>query len=336
MPANVPQAAVRARTESGDLRILQRADYERLIDDETWAFIAKSDRWFPPEAAGLPIERQRAIYNAMCRAFHAVRPDGVLVHDQAIDGQGGTLLLRRYRPVQGEPRATVLYYHGGGFILGDLDSHDDICAEICARTGFDVLSADYRLAPEHPHPAAFEDACAAFDWAAAMSGRPIVLCGESAGGNLAAAVVHARRAHDRAAIGQVLIYPGLGGDVTAGSYVTHAEAPLLSTNDVLFYHDVRLGARGGHDDPTNAPLTDTDFSGLPPTVIVTAQCDPLSSDGGAYRDRIVAAGGRARWQEEAGLPHSFVRARHLSARAALGFGHILVAIAALGRGEWPY
>ncbi len=317
-------------------RTLQRADYDRLIDKETWAFIAKSDRWFPPESSDLPIEQQRAIYNAMCRGLHAGRPDDVSVRDQPIDGPDGKLMMRRYRRAQAEPTAIVLYYHGGGFILGDLDSHDDICAEICRRTGFDVLSADYRLAPEHPHPAAFEDACAAFDWAVAVSDRPIVLCGESAGGNLAAAVAHARRAHDRAAVGQALIYPGLGGDMNAGSYVTHAEAPMLSTRDVLFYRDVRFGPRGGQDDPTNAPLSDTDFFGLPPTVVVTAQCDPLSSDGEAYRDRIIAAGGRAWWREEAGLTHSFVRARHLSRRAGQGFEHILAAIAALGNRAWPY
>jgi acetyl esterase len=335
MAANVSHLAADGRSQSRALKTLQRADYERLLDAETWAFIAKSDRWFPPESGGLPIERQRAIYNAMCRGFHAGRPDAVSVRDQAIDGPGGKLMLRHYR-VQTEPPATVLYYHGGGFIFGDLDSHDDICAEICAHTGFDVLSADYRLAPEHPHPAAFDDACAAFDWTAAASDRPIVLCGESAGGNLAAAVAHARRAHGKAAIGQVLIYPGLGGDVTAGSYITHAEAPLLSTKDILFYHDARFGAGGDHDDPTNAPLTDVDFSGLPHTVIVTAQCDPLSSDGESYRDRINAAGGRAWWREEAGLTHSFVRARHLSRRAAQGFENVLAAVAALGKGEWPY
>ena len=328
--------AANGRSQSQALRTWQRADYERLIDAEIWAFVAKTDRWFPPESSDLPIEQQRTIYNAMCRGFHAGRPDGVSVHDQPIDGPGETLMIRCYRWAQAQPQATVLYYHGGGFILGDLDSHDDICAEICARTGFDVLSPDYRLAPEHPHPAAFEDACAAFDWAAATGDRPVVLCGESAGGSLAAAVAHVRRAHGNGAIGQVLIYPGLGGDVTTGSYVTHEEAPLLSTKDVLFYRDVRFGARGGHDDPTNAPLTDTDFSGLPPTVIVTAQCDPLSSDGEAYRDRINAAGGLAWWREEAGLTHSFVRARHLSRRAAQGFEHILAAVAALGKGEWPY
>lgn len=335
MAPAAPPTTAHARFPSQAPGTCLRPDYERLIDAEMWAFVAETNRWFPPESSSLPIERQRTIYNAMCRSFHAGRPPGVSAHDRSIDGPDGPLTIRRYRPARSAPQATVLYFHGGGFVLGDLDSHDDICAEICARTGFEVLSADYRLAPEHPHPAAFEDACAAFDWAAAGD-LPVVLCGESAGGNLAAAVAHARRAPGNTAIGQVLIYPDLGGDVTADSYVIHAAAPLLSTTDVLFYRDVRFVGAAGRPDPTTAPLLDTDFSGLPPTVVVTAECDPLTSDGEAYCDRIVAAGGRARWQEEAGLIHSFVRARHRSRRAGKGFERILEAIAALGKGDWPY
>ncbi|TGS90101.1 steryl acetyl hydrolase, partial [bacterium M00.F.Ca.ET.177.01.1.1] len=128
--------------------------------------------------------------------------------------------------------AVVIYYHGGGFVLGNLDSHDDICAEICTGTGFEVVAADYRLAPEHLHPASFDDALAVFEWVAATSAVPIVLCGESAGGNLAAAVAQATRLHARHAVGQMLIYPGLGGDETGRSYVELAEAPLLTVSDI--------------------------------------------------------------------------------------------------------
>ena len=163
-----------------------------------------------------------------------------------------------------------------------------------------------------------------------------MLCGESAGGNLAAAVAHARRHDARAAVGQVLIYPSLGGDMRAGSYVEHAEAPMLSTQDVLVYRDVRFGSGGYAEHPNVAPLSDADFSGLPPTIVVTAQCDPLSSDGEAYRDRIQAAGGRAAWREEPGLVHSFLRARHSAQRARQAFDRIVAAVAAMGKGEWPY
>jgi acetyl esterase len=323
-------------SRAGGVRALGREDYESLIDSEMWAFIRRTDHWFPPETIGLPVDRQREIYDAMCREFHAGRPAGVLTQDRPIEAAGRHLHARHYRRAGQPPRVMIVYYHGGGFILGGLESHDDICAELCAGTGYDVLSVDYRLAPEHLHPAAFDDACAAFDWVAATSNLPIVLCGESAGGNLAAAVAHARRHHVRAAIGQLLIYPSLGGDMSAGSYVEHAAAPMLTTQDVLFYRDVRFGSGGYAEDSSVAPLSDADFSDLPPTVIFTAQCDPLSSDGVVYRDRIRAAGGRAAWREEPGLVHSFLRARHSAQRARQAFDRIVTAVAALGKGEWPY
>ena len=314
---------------------MRPADYERLIDAEVWAFVRRTDACFPPESIGLPIGGQREIYNAMCRTFHAGRPANVATHDLLLDVGGRSLPARRYLRAQTSPAATIVYYHGGGFILGGLDSHDDTCAELCAGTGYDVISVDYRLAPEHLHPAAFDDAVAAFTWAAEANDLPIVLCGDSAGGNLAAAVAHATRGRARSAVGQVLIYPELGGDVGRGSYVTHADAPMLSTKDVLFYRDARFGTGGYVEDAQVAPLADRDFSGLPATIVFTAQCDPLSSDGEAYRDRILIAGGRAAWCEEPGLVHSYLRARRMSRRAAQGFNRIVAAIAALGRGAWP-
>ena len=311
-----------------------RGKYGDLIDSEIWAFVDRTNQWYPPDAASLPIERQRAIYDAMCREFHGGHPAGVRTCDGSIDAPGREIPLRHYE-VEGETAAAaILYYHGGGFVLGGLDSHDDICAELCAGTGYDVISVGYRLAPEHRHPASFDDACFAFHQAAAGS-LPIVLCGESAGGTLAAAVAHATRDHGRAAIGQVLIYPSLGGDFGRGSYAEHAEAPMLSVRDLRQYRDIHAG--GGHcvDDPRLAPLRDEDLSGLPPTVVFTAQCDPLSSDGEDYRDRIIAAGGEAWWHEEAGLVHSYLRARHTAQRARESFARIVAAVAALGRGDLP-
>jgi acetyl esterase len=310
--------------------------YQGRLDPEIRAFVARTAEWYPPETLALPIARQRQIYDAMCRAFHCGRPDGVGCDDGTIDLADRRLPVRRYRLAGAEPVATVLYYHGGGFVLGDLDSHDDVCAGLCGGTGYDVISVAYRLAPEHPHPAAFEDACAAFDWAMAGVERPLLLCGESAGGTLAAAVAQARRGHARAAIGQLLIYPDLGSDLQGPSCRAHAEAPMLTLGDVEAYRLLRLGGAAGTPDPRAAPLRDRDFAGLPPTVIVTAECDPLSSEGEAYRDRIRSAGGRAHWHEAAGLVHSFLRARRSSRRARQAFSLIVSAAAALGAGAWPY
>ncbi|TWI23115.1 acetyl esterase [Mesorhizobium tianshanense] len=318
----------------------KRGKYATLLEPALWAYIDRVNEWYPPDM-DLPVDQQRAVYDAMCRAFHQGYPAGVEASDGTVAAGDHAIPIRRYLLAGKAPQAMVVYYHGGGFVLGGLDSHDDICAEICAGTGFAVLSADYRLAPEHLHPAAFDDALAMFEWAAATAGLPIVLCGESAGGNLAAAVAQAARRHDRPAVGQVLVYPELGGPElggkeSAGSYVEHAEAPLLTLSDIEFYRQVRSGKAQSPDDPTFSPLRDTDFSGLPPTIVVTAQCDPLSSDGEAYRDRILAAGGRAWLYEEPRLVHSFLRARKTVPRAGEAFTRIVAAIAALGKGDWPY
>ncbi|OBQ67470.1 alpha/beta hydrolase [Mesorhizobium erdmanii] len=308
-------------------------DYKTLIDAETWAFIERTNSYYPPDTIDYTITQQREIYNRMCREFFAGYPEGVAVETSSIATLTHNIPIRIYRTGP-QPAAAVLYIHGGGFILGGLDSHDDVCAELCARTGYEVVSVDYRLAPEHLHPAAFDDALNAFEWAARTYGAPILLCGDSAGGNLCAAIAHATRGHPKRPVGQVLIYPGLGGDRSKGSYVTHAEAPMLTMRDLEFYKHIRTGGADRTGDPTLSPLADTDFANLPPTVLITAQCDPLSSDGEAYRDRIVAAGGHATWFEEPGLVHGYLRARHTVGRAHASFTRIVDAVAALGQGTW--
>jgi acetyl esterase len=311
-------------------------DYRKLLEAEMWTFIDRINGFYPPEAIDWPIGKNREVYDRMSRAFHAGRPASVGAETMAIATPTHRIPVRIYNAAASDTPAIVLYFHGGGFILGGLDSHDDICADLCAGTGYAVVSVNYRLAPEHTGTAAFDDAVAAFEWAAATYRRPIVLVGESAGGNLATCLAHHARGHARAPIGQVLVYPSLGGDTAKGSYVTHAEAPLLTTSDVEFYHLVRTGGANVSKDPRYTPLAAPDFSGLPPTVIFTAECDPLASDGESYRDRVLAAGGRAHWLEEQGLVHGYLRARHMASRANASFARIVEAVAALGRGEWRY
>lgn len=299
-------------------------DYQSLIDTPTWAFIEATNAAYPPDTATLTIADQRAIYDRMCRLFFQGYPPGVTARDEKVAGV----------PCRLYPGAApvVIYLHGGGYVVGGLHSHDDVCAEIRARTGLTVVAVDYRLSPEYLHPAAFDDCCAVIR-ALATKG-PVVLAGDSAGGNLAAAASHALRRQDGLRIlGQVLIYPGLGGDVDKGSYLTHAHAPMLSRDDVLFYKNIRHGGPPPEDDPTVYPLRDRNFTDLPPTLAIAAQCDPLADDARAYAEKIRAAGGKAEWVEEPGLVHGYLRARASVPRAAASFDRIVAAISAFAKEE---
>lgn len=306
-------------------------DYATLIDAETWDFIRESEGWYPPETASYPVARQRQIYDAMCRAFHRGYPPGIAVTDEPVGG----VPCRIYAP-SATPPATILYLHGGGFVVGGLESHDDVCAEIAAGTGCRVVAADYRLAPEHRHPAHFDDAFAAARGTARRFGGSLLLAGDSAGGNLAAAVAHAARASGPQVAGMVLIYPGLGGDLDSGSAQRHAAAPMLTRDDVLFYRDVRYAATEPEADPTATPLRDHDFAGLPPTAIFVAECDPLADDGPRYAERLRRAGGHAHCTVEPGLVHGYLRARRSVTRARQSFEAIVATLARLARGELPW
>jgi acetyl esterase len=304
---------------------MTQPDYQTLIDAPTWAFIEKTNASYPPDTATLSIADQRAIYDRMCRAFDTPYPEGVTSHDQPLAG----VPCRIYPGKQ----PTVLYLHGGGFVVGGLHSHDGVCADIRGATGLTVVSADYRLSPEHLHPAAFDDACAVARHLAAQG--LLILVGDSAGANLAAATCHALRRHPQIK-GQVLIYPGLGGDHNRGSYLTHAHAPMLTRDDVLFYKGIRHAGPAPEDDPSVSPLKDTDFTGLPPTLAIAAECDPLADDAPVYTARIKAAGGRAHAITEPGLVHGYLRARHLVPRAMESFARITAAIAAFAEDRWPF
>ncbi|MFK7994666.1 MAG: alpha/beta hydrolase [Granulosicoccus sp.] len=318
-------------------------DYSKLIDSQTQSFIQRTEAAFPENAAKLDIEQQRALYNTMCREFHASYPDGVSSLD-AVVGMPGTwpVPIRQYTPSKigrYKQAVQILYLHGGGFVVGGLDSHDDVCAEICDRAGTQLTSVDYRLSPEHKHPAALNDTMQVIEFIHETYRQPIVICGDSAGANLSAAACHAFRNLGKTSpeiIGQVLIYPGLGGDTQRGSYVKHAHSPMLGTEDVHFYSAVRCTSDTNTHDPLFAPLKDTDFSNLPPTVVFGAECDPLSDDGNHYCQYIRRTGGKAHWIEEPGLVHGYLRARHSVDRAAKSFNRINEAVVSLANRQWPF
>jgi acetyl esterase len=198
-----------------------------------------------------------------------------------------------------------------------------------------VISVDYRLSPEHLHPAALNDMIAVTRAVADEIGGPLVLAGDSAGGNLVAATCHCIGRNGALGIaGQVLIYPGLGGDRSRGSYQTHAFAPMLTLADVEAYAGIRHGGHPPANDPGAMPLCDTDFSGLPPTLALGAECDPLADDAPAYAARLAAAGVTAQGIVEPGLVHGHLRARATSARAAQSFTRVVTTLSAMARGTW--
>ncbi len=293
-----------------------------ISDPEVLAFIERTGSFYPADTIDFTIADQRRVYDEMCAAFDYPHPPGLKVADEGIAGPGGRIPQRRYVPEHAGP-VEVVYYHGGGFILGGLHSHDGVCAEIAAGTGCRVVAVDYRLCPEHLHPAAYDDALAAAR--AALARGPVVLAGDSAGGNLAAAVALSLRG--QAIKGQVLVYPGLGGDgLGLASYEECAEAPMLTTRDVRYYRHMRAGGPPPENDPTYYPLHAADYSGLAPCFVSASGVDPLRDDGIEYVRRLLGAGVEAYCSVEPQLPHGHLRARHMSRRAREAFDRIVTAI----------
>lgn len=290
--------------------------HPRSMDDETKIFVDVSSSFYFSDQKDFTIGEMRNNYDALCAHFAQPLPAGVASHDRLI----GDIPLRHYS-ISSTPAAQLVYFHGGGFIVGGLNSHDDICAGICAETGFDVTAVDYRLAPEHQHPAALNDCVNALDVIHAEADTPIVLAGDSAGGWLAAMASLARPAM---ITGQVLIYPMLGGALNKGSFVDCADVPLLSTEQVAFYWATYFDSP--FDRTALTPPMALDVSQSPQTVMIAAECDPLMSDTPDYAKKLSVAGVDVEFTIETGLPHGFIRARHSVERARLSFARITDAI----------
>lgn len=275
------------------------------------AFVAKTESFTSNDSslAGL-----RQSYHRMCQAFTPPKPEGLQVSTYALAGVG----VRSYLPASPAPAEgwpCILYIHGGGWIVGGLDSHDFICFELASALQVLVIAIDYRLAPEHPFPAAYED-CRAV-WQAIQAGQgphvinlqQLVVIGDSAGGNLAAALCLGLR-DDRQPLplAQVLIYPGLGGPSDLPSRRDCMDAPLLSSADAEGY--LALYLRGsGKPSAYAMPLLAEDLSGLPKAFIAVAQFDPLRDDGLLYAERLQAAGVASVLYPGKGLVHGCLRAR---------------------------
>jgi acetyl esterase len=258
---------------------------------------------FDPTGARAQLAEMQAGMNA---SMSGDEPVLRAVEDITIPGPDGPLAARWYRAL-GDRAGIVVYLHGGGWVLGTLDDYDRPLKALANMAGCDVLSVDYRLAPEHRFPAPLDDALAAVRWAGDQAaGAPIAVAGDSAGGNLAAVAVRRIRDEGGPQIAlQLLAYPVSDCDFTTGSYEQWKDAPILPARDMHWYwgHYVPNPADRAH--PDASPLRATDLSGLPPALVIVAECDPLHDEVVAYAGRLKDAGNEVELHEGPGMPHGF-------------------------------
>ncbi|MCC6854560.1 MAG: alpha/beta hydrolase [Microbacteriaceae bacterium] len=266
-----------------------------------------------PEWHTLGAVRAREVYNARVAMFPTDRTPVGSVEDRIIPGPGGDLAVRIYQPLDrgSEPVPALLYIHGGGWTLGGLDSHDELCRRLCEVTGGVVLGVDYRLAPEHPYPAPLDDCRAALEWLAAsadelgVDARRLSVGGDSAGGNLAAGLCVWLRDHGGpSVIAQLLLYPGIRPIWENLSYYENAYGKFISRADCVWFWKNYLGETLP-EDPYSTPGV-AELTGLPRALVVTAGHDPLRDDGEIYGHQLAAAGNDVEIRRYDGMMHGFL------------------------------
>ena len=279
------------------------------LDPTTAAVLAQLAEADAPPMSQLPPAAARELYAQMQPPAPELEVGAV--EERMIPGPAGELPVRIYRPAGDGPFPVHVFFHGGGWVIGDLDTHDADCRELCRGAGCIVVAVHYRLAPEHPFPAAPEDCYAATAWAAAhaeaLGGRagPVTIGGDSAGGNLAAVVALAARDRGGPEIAlQLLVYPVTDAAMDSPSYEENGEGYLLTLDSMRWFWDHYCPPEQ-REDPRASPLRAADLSGLPPAVVLTAEYDPLRDEGLAYAERLRAAGVAVEYRCFEGLIHGF-------------------------------
>lgn len=257
-------------------------------------------------------------------------PEMADITDTAVPGPAGDIPVRIYRPESSDgPAPVVVHLHGGGLVMGSNHSFEPMARAMAAASGAVVIAVDYRLAPENPPPAQFEDAWAATEWAAGnaealgLDPHKLVIAGDSAGGGVAAAV--ALSARDRGGpeiFAQVLMYPGLDRDMGAASVVSRPDAPMLSRDDIDYLHELAdVGADAPHD-VHRVPAYASDVSDLPQAIVITAELDPISDWGERYARRLRDAGVQTTVTRYPGIYHGFLMRSEATARGRLAMAEI--------------
>jgi acetyl esterase len=257
------------------------------------------------------------------------------VTELSIPGPAGDIAARHYRPDNDEAGPLLMYFHGGGWVVGDLDSHDNMCRWICRDAGIGVLSVAYRLAPEHPAPAGLQDAYAAYRWAleqgAELRARPGVVAvgGDSAGGNLATVVARWARDDGVPPALQLLLYPATDQRGQSRSRALFASGFFLSAHDMEWCREQYLGgSQLDVIDPVVSPLLADDLAGLSPALVVTAGFDPLRDEGEAYAERMRDVGVTVDSRRMSSLIHAFGNFAPLGGRSAIAMAEISSALRA--------
>jgi acetyl esterase len=278
------------------------------LDTDTAAFLQSLvDAEAPPITAGTP-DTARAANAEFLRQVGLDRVEVELVEDLEIPAGDHSVPARRFRP-SGDPAAVVVYFHGGGWVIGDLEGHDTFCRYLAAGAGVEVLNVDYRLAPEHPFPAGLDDAMAATRWAAEelADGRPLMVCGDSSGGNLAAAVsLRARDEGGPAIAQQILLYPVLDADLDSAAYQRLGDGHLLLRDDMAWFFDHYVPDPADRSDPYVSPVRAEDLAGVADAYLAIGGYDPLHEEAEAYARRLEEAGVPTELKVHGALIHGFL------------------------------
>lgn len=257
----------------------------------------------------LPVETGRAALDDMVAQCGGGNEDVADVTNRTIPGPAGEIPVRIYTPAGSGQFPVIVFFHGGGWVVGSLDGYDNVCTRLANRVHAVVVSVDYRLAPEHPFPAAVEDATAALQWVADHAGEfngdveRIGVAGDSAGGNLAAVSALWARDHGPQVSQQLLFYPATDFLRETDSFKENAEGYFL-TEDLITWFGEQYKADG--DDWRASPARATSLENLPPAYVVTAEFDPLRDEAEQYAKALTDAGGKAEVHRYDGVPHGFV------------------------------
>jgi acetyl esterase len=302
------------------------------LDEATSALVAEMAKSGLPPIHEMDPEQARSMGGRLM-ALYGDAPEVLEVEDVTIDAYDGGQLGARVLVPHDEPLGVLVYYHGGGWVIGALDEFDHLGRHLARRTGCAVVLVDYRLAPEHRYPAAAEDAWSALLWAdqdrARLAGEdaPLIVAGDSAGGNLSAIVAQRAKAEGGPEIAlQVLIYPVTDSDLETASYVDPENQLMLSRDTMVWFWDHYVPDVALRANPDASPLQAEDLSGLPPAVVLTAEHDVLRDEGEAYARRLAWAGVPVQHRRFPGQMHGFFTMVNVLPGSAAGIDHVVTAI----------